>query len=117
MITTFSLFMSASSASSEPAAHGESVSFPPFDPTYFAGQLFWLFISFGLLLFVLMKVLLPRLGGIIEDRSHRIADDLDTAARMQREAEAAELSYEQSLKRRPCQSPQCGRNNAGQCQR
>ena len=98
MITTFSLFMSASSASSEPAAHGESATFPPFDPTYFAGQLFWLFISFGLLLFVLMKILLPRLGGIIEDRSHRIADDLDTAARMQREAEAAELSYEQSLK-------------------
>ncbi len=42
-------------------------------------------------------MLLPRLGGILEERSNRIADDLDVAARMQREAELAGKAYEQSL--------------------
>lgn len=101
----FSMFMAASAAASEAVTeHGEQVAehgsgiFPPLDTATYASQLFWLLVTFGALLFILAKVLLPRLGGIIEDRSHRIADDLDTAARMQREAEAAELSYEQSLK-------------------
>ncbi|MBL4871012.1 MAG: F0F1 ATP synthase subunit B' [Robiginitomaculum sp.] len=101
----FTVFMASSAAASEAVTeHGEHVAehgsgiFPPLNTATYASQLFWLFLIFGALLFVLAKVLLPRLGGILEDRSHRIADDLDSAARMQREAEAAEASYEQSLK-------------------
>ncbi len=71
--------------------------FSPLDFSTFPSQLFWLFLSFGILLFLLSKVLLPRLGGILEERSNRIADDLDSAARMQREAEQAGKAYEQSL--------------------
>ncbi len=101
----YSIIMAASAATSEAVAeHGEHVAehgsgiFPPLNTSTYASQLFWLFVIFGVLLLLLAKVLLPRLGSILEDRSHRIADDLDTASRMQREAEAAELSYEQSLK-------------------
>ncbi len=97
----FTVFMAGSTAASEVVTeHGEHASgiFPPLNTATYPSQLFWLFVIFGALLFILAKVLLPRLGGILEDRSHRIADDLDSAARMQREAEAAELSYEQSLK-------------------
>ena len=72
------------------ADHAAEKSFPPFDPTYFPSQLFWLTVTFLVLLFLLAKIFLPRLGGILEDRSNHIADDLDSAARMQREAEAAE---------------------------
>ena len=79
------------------AEHASSGVFPPLDASTFSSQLFWLAISFGLLLFLLAKVFLPRLGGIIEHRSHQIADDLDSAARMQREAELAEKTYEQAL--------------------
>ncbi|PHS37399.1 MAG: F0F1 ATP synthase subunit B' [Robiginitomaculum sp.] len=71
--------------------------FAPLDTSTFPSQLFWLFLTFGVLLFLLAKVLLPRLGGILEERSNRIADDLDTASRMQREAELAGKAYEQSL--------------------
>ena len=83
--------------------HGDSagehaLTFAPLDVSTFPSQIFWLLLTFGVLLFMLSKVLLPRLGGILEDRSNRIADDLDGAARMQREAELAEKSYEQSLK-------------------
>jgi F-type H+-transporting ATPase subunit b len=90
----------AAAAAAEPTEHGAehgSGVFPPLDASTFSSQLFWLAISFGLLLFLLAKVFLPRLSGIIEHRSNHIADDLDSAARMQREAELAEKSYEQAL--------------------
>ncbi len=76
---------------------GEKLPFAPLDFSTFPSQIFWLLLSFGVLLFMLSKVLLPRLGGILEERSNRIADDLDSAARMQREAELAGKAYEQSL--------------------
>jgi len=79
------------------AEHTESGIFPPLNFSTYPSQLFWLAITFGILLFLLSRVLLPRLGGILEDRSNRIADDLDSAARMQREAELAGKAYEQSL--------------------
>lgn len=95
------LYFMASSAASKADAHtvehGSGV-FPPLDTSTFPSQLFWLFLTFGLLLLFLSKVLLPRVSSILEDRSNRIADDLDSAARMTREAEAAELAYEGSLK-------------------
>ena len=79
---------------------GESTAkgvFPPFDPAYFATQIFWLFLTFGILYFLLSKIFLPRIGQTIEERSSRIADDLDAASRMQKEAEEAEKSYERAL--------------------
>ena len=94
----------AASAAAETKDHGgdhaaekSSGVFPPLDTTTFSSQLFWLAVTFGLLLFLLSKIFLPRLGGILEHRSNQIADDLDSAARMQREAEHAEKSYEQAL--------------------
>lgn len=71
--------------------------FPPFDPTYFATQIFWLLLSFALLYFLLSRIFLPRIGETIEERSSRIADDLDTASRMQADAEQAERNYEKAL--------------------
>ncbi len=78
------------------AEHGGGV-FPPFDPTHFASQLVWLAITFGLFFLFLKKVVLPRIGNILEVRSDRIAKDLDQAARLQSEADAAVAAYEQEL--------------------
>lgn len=81
-----------------PADHGAEVGgFPPFDPTFFASQLLWLAITFGLFYLFLQKVVVPRVGGILEVRSDRIAQDLDQAARMKGEADAAVAAYEQEL--------------------
>jgi len=104
-MSTFATLMAAASSMSVAAGentkkaveYAESGLFPPLDTSTYPSQLFWLAITFGLLLFLLSRVLLPRLGGILEERSNRIADDLDGAARMQREAEAAGKAYEQSL--------------------
>jgi len=64
--------------------------FPPFDSNYFATQIFWLLLTFAVLYFLLSQIFLPRIGQTIEERSSRIADDLDAASRMQKEAEEAD---------------------------
>lgn len=71
--------------------------FPPFETTLFPSQLLWLAITFGLFYIFLKKVVLPRLGHVLEVRRDRIAQDLDTASRMQEEADAAVAAYEQEL--------------------
>jgi F-type H+-transporting ATPase subunit b len=71
--------------------------FPPFETTLYPSQILWLAITFGLFYLFLSKVVLPRLGHILEVRRDRIAQDLDTAARMKEEADAAVAAYEQEL--------------------
>lgn len=71
--------------------------FPPFNPESFASQLVWLAITFGLFYLFLKRVAMPRLAGIVETRSGRIAGDLDQAARLKEEADAAVAAYEQEL--------------------
>lgn len=71
--------------------------FPPFDSSTFPSQLLWLAITFGLFYLFLKRVVLPRIGGILEVRRDRIAQDLDQAARMKEEADAAVAAYEQEL--------------------
>lgn len=78
------------------AGHGGGV-FPPFDPASFPSQLLWLAITFGLFYIFLKKIVLPRISHILEVRSDRIAQDLDQAARMKAEADAAVAAYEQEL--------------------
>jgi F-type H+-transporting ATPase subunit b len=81
-------------------AHGEEAGsgvFPPFDQTTFASQLLWLAITFGLFYLLMSKVVIPRIGGILETRHDRIAQDLDEASRLKVEADAAIASYEQDL--------------------
>jgi F-type H+-transporting ATPase subunit b len=78
------------------ADHGAGV-FPPFDTTHFASQLLWLAITFGLFYLLMAKVIIPRIGGILETRHDRIAQDLDEASRLKGEADAAIAAYEQEL--------------------
>lgn len=71
--------------------------FPPFDPATFPSQIIWLAITFGLFYLFLKRVILPRLTGILDVRSGRIAQDLDHAAKLKGEADAAVAAYEQEL--------------------
>lgn len=71
--------------------------FPPFDSSTYASQLLWLAISFGLFYVLMKKFIVPRVGGILEDRHGRIAQDLDEASRLKSEADAAIETYEKEL--------------------
>ena len=78
-------------------AGGGHANFPPFDASTFPSQLLWLAITFGALYYVMSKIALPRVGAVISDRKARIAKDLDDAAAMQQQAEAAAAAHEKTL--------------------
>ena len=71
--------------------------FPPFDFSAFPSHLFWIAISFGLLYFFVNRLIVPQVGGIIEDRRDRIASDLGEASRLSRETDEVIAVYEQEL--------------------
>lgn len=79
------------------ADYAAEAAFPPFDPTYFASQLFWFAISFALLYVLLSRFVLPRIGGAIEERRDRIADNLDAAASMKAQADETVKAYQTEL--------------------
>lgn len=78
----------------EAAGHG---GMPQFNVHAFAPQLVWLALTFVFLYVVLSKAVLPRIGGTIEARRNRILSDLDEAARLKRETEAAIAAYDQAV--------------------
>lgn len=80
-----------------PADEHSVGTFPPFDGETYASQILWLAITFGLLYWIMSKVALPRLSGILEDRRDRIAGDLAEANRLNEESNAAIAAYEQAL--------------------
>ncbi|WP_160010090.1 F0F1 ATP synthase subunit B [Rhizobium sp. 18055] len=79
-----------------PAEHHGGV-FPPFDTSTYASQLLWLAISFVIFFVLMQKVIAPRIGGILEQRHTRIAQDLDEAARLKAQADADVAAYEAEL--------------------
>lgn len=89
------MFVTAALAA-EAATEGEKV-FPPFDSSTYASQLFWLAITFGFFYWFMAKVIVPRIGEILETRQDRIAGDLDMARDLQNKADEALAAYEQEL--------------------
>lgn len=91
------LITAAMAAEEAAGAHGGGASFPPFDSSTYSSQVFWLALSFGLFYYFMSRTALPRISSIIETRNDRIAHDLDQAASMKAEADAAVAAYEQEL--------------------
>ncbi len=59
--------------------HSASSPVPQFDPSSFPGQLFWLAIVFALLYLVMSRLVLPKIGNVIDNRAAQIARDLNQA--------------------------------------
>lgn len=70
---------------------------PQFDPAGFAPQLVWLAITFVALYLILARIALPRIADVLEHRADHIADDLDRAEGMNKQAESALAAYEAGL--------------------
>lgn len=81
--------------------HGEGHSakpgLPQLDTSSFAGQLFWLVVSFIALYLVISRVAVPKISGVLADRHAKIKGDLDEAAAAKRASEAALANYEKAL--------------------
>jgi F-type H+-transporting ATPase subunit b len=71
--------------------------FPPFETHTYPSQVFWLAITFALLLAFLWTVVVPRIGGTISARKGRIADALAEAEHDRREADRTWTTYQNTL--------------------
>jgi F-type H+-transporting ATPase subunit b len=74
------------------AEHGGGL--PQLDAATFPSQIFWLIVSFLALYWLFSRKALPRVGEILEARQERISADLDRAAALRAEAEAALRKHE-----------------------
>lgn len=70
---------------------------PQFDPEVFSPQLVWLAITFIALYLLMSRVALPRISEVLEEREHKINDNLRKAERLREDAEAAVASYERKM--------------------
>jgi len=71
--------------------------FPPFKTETYPAQLFWLTITFVVLLLVMWRLGVKRLGGAIGERKGRIDSDLEAAEAHRKSAEQASADYEAAL--------------------
>jgi F-type H+-transporting ATPase subunit b len=74
----------------------QSEGMPQLNPAVFLPQLFWLAIVFIGLYIVMSKVALPGVDKVLDARATHIANDLDRAAALKAEAEAAMQAYEKT---------------------
>lgn len=70
---------------------------PQLDATTFAAQIVWLAICFVVLYVIMSQVVIPRIGGILEDREARIRGDLDKAQALKADTDQAIANYEKRL--------------------
>lgn len=79
----------------EAAEHGGGL--PQLNAATFPSQIFWLIVSFGVLYWLLSRKALPRVEDILTARQERLTADLDQAASLRSEAEAALRRHETML--------------------
>ena len=79
----------------EAAEHGGGL--PQLDALTFPSQIFWLIVSFVTLYWLLSRKALPRVEDILTARQERLTADLDQAAALRSEAEAALQRHETML--------------------
>ncbi len=85
-------------------SHEKTSGLPQLDASTFPSQVFWLVVIFVTMYFFFAKKSLPEISNTIENRSERIANDLDTAERLKDEVAAVQASYEESLSEARAQS-------------
>lgn len=70
---------------------------PQLNPADFLPQLFWLAVTFTTLYLILARLSLPQVTKVREQRATRIADDLDSAEKVKRQADDAKVANETAL--------------------
>jgi F-type H+-transporting ATPase subunit b len=87
----------AETAHTEVPSEDHKGPFPPFQKETFASQLIWLVLCFVALYVIMAKVVLPRIGSILEARQGRLTDDLSQARRLREESDETLAAYEKAL--------------------
>jgi F-type H+-transporting ATPase subunit b len=70
---------------------------PQLDISTYLSQIVWLVITFSILLVVMWKKVVPAISSTLETRQRRISGNLEKAAELKKDAEAALSAYESAL--------------------
>ena len=82
----------------EAAGHAaESAGMPQLDFSTFPNQIFWLVVTLVVIYWVLSRIALPRIAGVLADRQGTIAGDIAAAEDYKLKAKDAEAAYEKAL--------------------
>lgn len=76
---------------------GAKAGLPQLDATLYAGQLFWLLLTFGVFYLIVKRVALPRIQQVQATRRDVLKADLEAAAVASEKAKALREGYEQAL--------------------
>jgi F-type H+-transporting ATPase subunit b len=79
------------------AAGDSSGGLPQLDITTWPSQLFWLIVTFVIGYILISSLVAPSISSVLENRSTKISNDLETAKKAQDNAKEVYTSYEESL--------------------
>ena len=97
-IIPLSLITPLSSITQSALAAGDSSGgLPQLDITTWPSQLFWLVVTFVIGYILISSLVAPSISSVLENRSTKISNDLETAKKAQDNAKEVYTSYEESL--------------------
>jgi len=76
---------------------GHAVGMPQLDFATWPNQIFWLAVTLVVIYFLLTRLVLPRIGAVLAERSGTITNDLAAASELKQQAVAAEKAYTEAL--------------------
>lgn len=85
----------AAGAAEAAAEHAQGM--PQLDFATYGNQIFWLLVTLVVLHFILSRIALPRIAGVLADRRAAIENDLARAEEFRKKAVEAEAAYNQAL--------------------
>lgn len=86
-------------AATETAQEAGKAGMPQLDFSTFPNQIFWLIVTLLVIYFVLSRIALPRIGGVLAERKGVITNDLAAADELKQQAVLAEKAYNDALVR------------------
>jgi len=76
------------------AQSSEGGGMPQLNPEFWISQIFWLILTFGILVIVLSKFILPNISKNIESRKSEILENIETAEKQRKESEIKIKEYD-----------------------
>ncbi len=86
-------------AATDTAQEAGKAGMPQLDFSTFPNQIFWLVVTLLVIYFVLSRIALPRIGGVLAERKGVITNDLAAAEELKHQAVTAEKAYNDALVR------------------
>ena len=67
---------------------------PQFDTSFYLTQIIWMLVSFGFLYVMMSSLICPMIEDVLEERHHKIRQDLDKAEHLNKQAEVLHQRYQ-----------------------